>query len=270
MKPTSVQRPLYLLARRGFQLGLLVLLIGGNYWGWTALRGNYSSALVLGTVPLSDPLATVQILASGFWVGTQVLIGALIILLGYALIAGRMFCSWVCPVNIITDAARWLARKLQIKGSLRINRSTRYGVLGLSVVLSAVLGVSAFEAISPVAMLHRFLVFGGWSNLVLVAAIFLIDLAVSPNAWCGHLCPIGALYATTGRFALLKIDHSAEKCTKCMDCLTVCPEVQVLGNIGKQSGYITSPACTNCGACIDACADDALHLRLRKHWRTNA
>jgi ferredoxin-type protein NapH len=40
------------------------------------------------------------------------LIGACIVLLLYLLVGGRTYCSWVCPVNLLTDFAYWLRVRL--------------------------------------------------------------------------------------------------------------------------------------------------------------
>jgi ferredoxin-type protein NapG len=37
--------------------------------------------------------------------------GCAIVVVFYALVGGRVFCSWVCPVNVVTDAAAWLRRR---------------------------------------------------------------------------------------------------------------------------------------------------------------
>ncbi len=39
-------------------------------WVWI-LHGNYSSSLLLDTVPLTDPLITLESLASGYYRGSQ-------------------------------------------------------------------------------------------------------------------------------------------------------------------------------------------------------
>lgn len=54
------------------------------------------------------------------------------------------------------------------------------------------MGIAAFEFVSPISMLHRGIVFGmgfGWSA---IAMIFLFDLFVLKNGWCGHVCPFCA------------------------------------------------------------------------------
>ena len=45
----------------------------------------------------------------------------------------------------------------------------------------------------------------------------------------------------------------------------VCPEVQVLGMIGKRSEDVAKAECTNCGRCVDVCDDDALGFHIRNY-----
>ena len=90
-----IQNYRYLILRRLVQLSFLLLFIGGNYFGWKVLNGNFSTALLFDYVPLSDPYAVLQILASGFIVSTDLLVGGLIVFVVYGLFAGRMFCAWV-------------------------------------------------------------------------------------------------------------------------------------------------------------------------------
>jgi ferredoxin-type protein NapH len=253
----------YLIARRAVQISLLLLFFGANAFGWKILRGNYSSGILFDTIPLSDPYAVLQILATGFIAAFDVLIGAVIILILYGVFIGRMFCSWICPMNIVADTAILGSKKLGSKNILNFCRKTRYGILVLGLILSAFLATPAFEAISPVSMLHRGVIFsmgGGWA---IIAALFLFDLAVTRYGWCGHLCPLGAFYSLIGKFAVIKIKHTAENCTNCGKCFEVCHEEQVLDIINIKTGFIKSPECTNCARCVEACNDNALKISLR-------
>ena len=107
----------YLLARRLVQLGILGLFMLGPIAGFTILKGNLSSSLFMEVIPMSDPLLFLQMMAAGFFgVGSSLIIGAALVLAFYLLVGGRVFCSWVCPVNMVTDSAHWLRRKIGIKG----------------------------------------------------------------------------------------------------------------------------------------------------------
>jgi len=118
-------------------------------------------------------------------------------------------------------------------------------------------------------MVHRGIVFGlgfGWAAMLI---IFLFDLFVLKNGWCGHICPLGGFYSLLGKFSLIRVLHSEENCTLCMKCKDVCPEHQVLHMIGKESLSVTSGECTNCGRCVEVCDDDALGFSIRKPAQIN-
>jgi ferredoxin-type protein NapH len=256
----------FLIARRIVQITIMFLYFGANYYGWKMLSGNLSSSSILGIIPLSDPYAVLQMFVAGATLSSNILIGAVIIFLFYAILGGRAFCSWVCPVNIITDAANWTRRKFgfdMVAKKQPSSRNLRYWVLVISLIISSVLGLTAFEFISPISMVHRGIVFGmgfGWAT---IAILYLFDLFVLKNGWCGHICPLGGFYSIIGKFRLLKVKHDSLACTGCMECKIVCPESQVLHMIDKVSLPVTSGECTNCGRCIDVCEDDALGFFLK-------
>ncbi|RLD42723.1 MAG: quinol dehydrogenase ferredoxin subunit NapH [Bacteroidetes bacterium] len=254
-----------LILRRIVQLAIIILFIGSSVYGWKILDGNYSTAEVLGFFNLSDPYSVLQILASGFIPASSVLIGAIIITLFYFVLRGRMFCSWVCPLNFITDSAEWIREKLHIQPLIKnkdVDRNMRYYVLLMGLILSAIFGFAAFDVINPISMLHRAIIFGSLSGLFVVLFIFFFDLFILKHGWCGHICPVGAFYSFVGKWGILKVFHKHDNCTDCMKCKLVCPEVQVLDIIGLKTDNIKMGACTNCGACIDVCKDDALEFKI--------
>jgi ferredoxin-type protein NapH len=257
----------YLFFRRTTQIGLLFLYFSANAWGWTVLMGNLSSSVLFNLVPLSDPYAVLQMVAAGAVIATDLIIGALIITMFYLVVGGRAFCSWVCPVNLVTDAAALLRRKIGVDNFSKrqpASRNIRYWTLGLSFIISIMMGVAAFEFISPISMLHRGVIFGfgfGWAAVLI---IFLFDLLVLKNGWCGHICPLGGFYSLVGKNSLIRVHHNEENCTLCMKCKVVCPEQQVLYMIGKESIPVLSAECTNCARCIEVCDDDALSFSIRK------
>jgi len=256
----------FMLFRRISQTVIMGLFLGGNLFGWQVLQGNLSSSRLLQTVPLADPFAVLQIMATRHMVAIEALMGGLISMLFFGLLAGRSFCSWVCPMNMVTDAAGWLGEKagrVDADKKLVISRKTRYGVMGISFAVSLATGLAAFEWISPIAVLHRGIIFGMGLGWTLVLAVFLFDLLFQRDGFCGRLCPLGGFYALITRYSLIRIRHDKEKCTFCMRCLDICPERQVLAMVGKTSSAVTSGECTNCGRCIEVCPDNAMTFGIR-------
>jgi len=257
----------FLFLRRFTQISIILLYLAGNVWGWSFLQGNLSSSLLMGTIPLSDPYAVLQMLFAGAIVSGNLIVGAVIIAIFYALLGGRIFCSWVCPINPITDLASFVRQKLgfnKVQKKQPATRSIKYWVLGLSLIISFALGITAFEFISPISMVHRGLVFGLGFGLSAMIVIFLFDLLVLKNGWCGHICPLGGFYSLIGKFSLIRVNHDSESCTNCMKCKEVCPEMQVLWMINKKSVQILNTDCTNCGRCIEVCDDNSLNFSIKK------
>ncbi len=253
------QRHKWLLLRRTSQLSILGLFLLGPWFGLWLVKGNLSSSLTLDVLPLTDPYVTLQVLLSGHLPLAAALTGAVIVSVFYLLVGGRIYCSWVCPVNMVTDAAHWLRERLGIRSTQSFSRNIRYWLLAATLVLSVVTGTLAWELVNPVSLAHRGLIYSmglGWAVMI---AIFLLDLLISRRAWCSHLCPVGAFYSLINRFGLLRIRAARRAaCDDCMDCFAVCPEPQVIkpalkGAPKNLTPVIESATCTNCGRCIDVC-----------------
>ncbi len=258
----------WLLLRRFSQLSILGLFLAGPWLGFWILKGNLNSSIVLDTLPLSDPFILLQTLFTGYLPQTTALLGALIVIFFYALIGGRAYCSWVCPINMVTDFSMWLRNKLKIKSTTSLSRQMRYWILAMSLVAASATGSLVWEFVNPVSMINRALVFGFGFAWAMILMIFLLDTFISRRAWCGHLCPVGAFYSLLGNFSLIRVNAVAlEKCNSCMECYAVCPEQKVISPVLKMSGrsnsIIKDINCTNCGRCIDICATDVFRFDLR-------
>jgi len=260
----------WLLARRTVQLAVLALFVVGPWFGWWIVKGNLAASLTLGVLPLTDPYVLLQTLAAGHVPLQAAWIGAAIVLVFYLLVGGRSYCSWVCPLNPVTDAAAWARRRLKLKGGAHVTRRTRYAWLAMTLVVAAASGTAAWELLNPVSMWQRGLIFGLGAGWVIVAAIFVFDLFVMSRGWCGHLCPVGAFYSLPARWSPLRVVAAGRaRCNDCLDCFAVCPEPVVirpaLKALGGAGPVITSPNCTNCGRCIDICAVDVFAFGTRWH-----
>lgn len=259
----------WLISRRLSQIMILVLFLLGPWFGWWLVKGNLSSSLTLGILPLTDPFVLLQSIASGHWPETASITGALIVISFYLIVGGRAYCAWVCPVNLITDAAFWLREHLGLGGASSLSKKTRYWLLAATLLMPLIGGQIIWELVNPVSMLHRGIIFGvGFAGVILLA-VFIFDLFVTRRGWCSHLCPMGAFYSLLGTHNLVRVraDNRAA-CNDCLDCYRVCPEQQVIRTVLKDAEkgigpVIDAPNCTNCGRCIDVCAPKVFHMGLR-------
>jgi ferredoxin-type protein NapH len=263
----------WLVLRRSSQLGILALFLLGPLAGVWILKGNLSSSLTLNVLPLTDPFLILQSLAAGHLPYTTALIGAAIMLAFYALVGGRVFCSWVCPVNLVTDAAARLRQRLELTANRTPAPHMRYWLLGAILAGSWATGTLLWEWVNPVSMLHRGLIYGFGLAWLVVGGVFLFDLLVARHGWCGHLCPVGAFYALLGRIALVRVSAAQRvRCDDCMDCYAVCPEPRVIPPALKAadpaSPLILAGACTNCGRCIDVCSKNVFRFTTRFDQRS--
>ncbi|MBF0372964.1 MAG: quinol dehydrogenase ferredoxin subunit NapH [Alphaproteobacteria bacterium] len=259
----------WLIARRLSQALFVALFLAGPLAGLWVVEGTLASSLTLGVLPLTDPLILLQSLLARHWPEATALLGAAIVVAGYLLVGGRAYCSWVCPLNPVTDAAHWLREKLGLRESVTISPRLRLWVLAGALAASALFGTLAWELVNPVTITHRALVFGGGVMWMVAVGVFVFDLAIARRGWCGHLCPVGAAYGLIGKGSLLRVSAvRREACDDCMDCYAVCPEPRVLAPAlrGKAKGFgpvILSGDCTNCGRCIDVCPQDVFGFASR-------
>ncbi|CCQ73124.1 quinol dehydrogenase ferredoxin subunit NapH [Magnetospira sp. QH-2] len=254
----------WLVWRRVSQASMLLIFLVGPLTGFWLIKGTLISSLILDSVPLADPLVTLQAFVAGHSLEIDALIGTAIVLAVYAVIGGRMYCSWVCPVNVLSDGAHWLRVRLNwTRSGVHVGRGARLWILGGVLLVSAFGGVIAWEAVNPISIIHRGLVYGtlftGGLAWMVVAGIFLVELVGGNRVWCSHLCPVGAFYGLIGNKSFLRVSAPRrDACDDCLDCFAVCPEGQVITPAlkGAKTGdgpVILSSDCTNCGRCIDVC-----------------
>jgi ferredoxin-type protein NapH len=258
----------WLILRRTSQIGILLLFLIGPWFGMWIVKGNLNYSLTLNVLPLSDPLLMLQAFVAGQTPEKLGLIGIAIVVALYLVVGGRTYCSWVCPVNLVTDFSNWLRTRLGLKGGAHLSRTTRYWILGMSLLVSALTGTIAWEMFNPVSMLHRGLFFGIGFAWMVILAVFMFDLFVMRHGWCGHLCPVGAFYSLIGKASVLRIQLPQRvACNDCMDCFAVCPEQQVirpaLKGINGTAPIILDANCTNCGRCIDVCSKNVFSFGAR-------
>jgi ferredoxin-type protein NapH len=243
-------------ARRSIQL-LVIALLASPLAGFSFFQGTLSAA-DLSIVPLADPLAALQILlAAG--IAVPAFIGsAAAVSLFYFLLGGRTFCSWVCPVYLLTEFSDKLRERFQT-GRATFPLALKQGLLVLILLATALTGLPVFETISPIGIASRAIAFNLWSGCFLLFGVVLAEVLFSRRLWCRSLCPLGAYYVIVGRYTPLKVRFDDGLCTQCGECSRICPVEEVLAaSLTDGVKTVCSGECTRCGLCLDACKARAL------------
>ena len=248
------------IPRRISQLAILGL-VASPLLGMTFFSGNLAAADLFG-VPLADPLAFLQALIGGKVFVLSYLGSALLVTAFYFVLGGRSFCGWICPVGLITELGDKLRRRLGSGGKTMPLAASRWS-LGLVLLVVAATGVPLFEIFSPISIVNRAIAFKAFVPLLLLAAILLIEIAVSRRVWCRSFCPLGGFYSALAHFSPIRIGFVKESCTRCDDCLKACPVEEVLApSLEQGAPQVTAGDCSRCLACIDICPTKALKIDL--------
>jgi polyferredoxin len=83
-------------------------------------------------------------------------------------------------------------------------------------------------------------------SFFILGAIFLLE-RLDRRFFCRSVCPVGAVYAITARFSLMR-GKSGTKCGKCRNCMDVCR----MGAIDEERN-ISPLECNLCMDCVDMC-----------------
>ena len=238
-------------------------------------QGGYWSITLFG-VTFNDPLATLGHAVANGSIHWPLIAGALISV-GLAVIAGRAFCGWICPVNTILEAndrlRHWLEKRIvrmrlpQWLPGLR----PRWVVLAAGVVISATAGFNVFAFILPYAGLAR-----DWHQAVygagigvgvfFVMVLIAVELLAAPRLWCRSLCPTGLILGWLGKAKAVDITRKPEGAclSGCSLCLTTCR----FGVAPRDQ--LNTDQCMLCNACVASCPADVLAIRpvrpARRRW----
>ncbi|MGW8195801.1 MAG: 4Fe-4S binding protein [Desulforhopalus sp.] len=252
-------------------VAFLIILINpfvNYYLQQNFIQGWYQS-LGIGNLWFVSPLEGLESLLITKTFSTTSLIGMLIPLL-VAIMLGRVFCSWICPISFLLELfdrlRRFVSKKRFLRNRLLLAKRVLWGTLIAELIVSMILGVPLFVFLSPPGLVGReimMLVFFRSVALegVLILAVVALEL-LTRRFFCRSFCPLGALLALLGKRRNLTVRLTEEKCTGCTLCDRACPM-----GLQPSGGEGVSCYCWNCGECIDHCDYGALafHWREREH-----
>ncbi|WP_421232130.1 4Fe-4S binding protein [Aeromonas sp. 600276] len=193
-----------------------------------------------------------------------------------ALLLGRAFCAWFCPLGLVGEWLHGLRSRL-LPGEWTpprwldvVLRGQKFMVLAflLFIVLIAVPGAALPGYFtSPYHQAADMKMGAFFFNLTLISGLclcwVLLLTATFRQGFCRYLCPYGAWLALLGLLTVLRIRRDPARCLRsaghdCDKCSRACPSrIQV-----HQLIAVRSLECTSCLSCVAACPKraDALHL----------
>ena len=265
-----------LTLRRGSQLlTLAVLTIMGIQFAdfinklEQGLPGGVRPGGVEGFLPIGALISLKHWFASGeFSMVHPAGLVILILVLGTGFLLRKAFCSWICPVGLLSEILARLAH-LTFKIRIKLPRWLDWPLMSLKYIILIFFAYAVFVQMSPqaikefialpynrVADIKMFYFFAhitpfaAWTVAILTLLSYLV-----PYFWCRYLCPYGALLGVFGPFSLTRVKRSPESCTDCGKCSAVCPSFI---SVDKKINVL-SPECIGYMECVESCpVGDAL------------
>jgi polyferredoxin len=185
----------------------------------------------------------------------------LLTFLAMSLLLRRSFCSWVCPVGLLSETLARLGQRA-VGRNLRIGRLADLAMRGLRYVLLgfflwAILGMSPadlgsfinspYNRVADVKMYMFFERIG--TTAILVLASLAIGSVLVNGFWCRYLCPYGALLGLASRLSPVRVSRDESLCIDCGRCDGACPAGIAVSRSTKVGGV----ECTGCLDCLASC-----------------
>lgn len=241
--------------------GLFVL----SFWlDIQLIEGSLSASRVVG-FHFADLNASLQVMLAYKQILINLVIGTATVLLLWWILGGRTFCSWACPYHLLSEIAEYIHLRLtamKLVKDMPMHRGLRTVLYVVFAVLTFVSGYTVFEAISPVGIVSRAMIYGPSLAIIWVAALLVFEIFVTRRAWCRYVCPIGLTYGMVGVTSPVHVMYDLESCLHEGDCRKICLVPHVLEPTKK--GFALAEQvklgadCTRCGMCVDLCPTHSL------------
>jgi polyferredoxin len=153
-------------------------------------------------------------------------LGAVAALLALAVLMGRVFCGWACPMGSLIELADLILSPLRRVNPVRLDRWGGRAALVRTPPALFLLGLSVVTVFFMPPLLP-FLHPNVWivrifslSGLGLGFLAFIVLAAASARRlWCVYLCPLGALYGLLGRYSVFGLRiRDCSGCGRCDAC----------------------------------------------------
>lgn len=171
------------------------------------------------------------------------------------LLAGPVFCGWVCPFGFIQDLMSLLRKKIGMQTTtLKHHHQLKYLRYLLYIVFLANITYIIFNILiyDPRAALEQFLGSKTLSLIGLISiSVFTILSLFVDRFFCKYLCIEGAKQSLLSSGKLMRVSRNST-CIDCGKCNKACP----MGIHVTKDMDVEALECINCLSCVGTCPVD--------------
>ena len=183
-------------------------------------------------------------------------------------IAGRIFCGWMCIFGSLNDWIYLISNKI-FKIKYKVNKTVdkylkyiKYLILVVIIIfvwngiVNLPTGSSPWDAYGQIFdlsyMLKEYLLGTSILILIIIGAMFI------ERFFCRYLCPLGAIFAILSKFKIFKVHKGTSVCGKCKACSLKCS----MGIDLNKVEVVNSGECIQCFNCVNICPSNNARVKV--------
>ena len=180
---------------------------------------------------------------------------------GFALILGRAICGFLCPMGLLQDVMHGVRQRAKVEGVAMTDKMYAaltpvkwmmvFLMLGLGFLGGNFCNFCPVIAVSPIlAGIQTSLYFSGFFMVfVLIGSFF------KRRFFC-LICPLGVLLGLLHKITPFRIKKDCTACTECGACYEACPMGIKQIYTEREKTDVTDMNCILCGECVRKCPED--------------
>lgn len=187
----------------------------------------------------------------------------LVILCGLTIVAGRIFCGWLCAFGAVGDWIYQFSQFVQKKTKKKLPaipekavhwlQKVKYIVLLLALFVCFAGGSRFITKYSPWTVFSLLTAgnfqIGAYGIGIALLLLIVVGMVFHERFFCQFLCPMGAVFSLLPELPFTSFKRNREGCIpNCQACRRQCPVQIKVGEDPVQAGE-----CIRCGKCMAIC-----------------
>lgn len=224
-----------------------------------------------------------------------------ILIAGLTFLAGRIYCSFICPLGFSQDIFIHTGNKVRKKkgpGYSKPHNWLFYSVLTISVLSMIYSGTIIIIWLDPFSIFGRFISYTvsyplieinntltsvlikhnifafhsinirpSTAGIIFSISLYSLIMMISffkGRIYCNSICPAGAALSLISKFSYFRIMIDREKCIRCGRCEDICKS----GCIDYNKWSVDSSRCVSCFNCISKCPNGSISLSRFNNYKS--